>query len=260
MAFFIFTTMKVLAIIPARYASTRFPGKPLVQIAGKSMIQRVYEQSKKSKLIDRVIVATDHNKIEEELIKIGADYMLTSENHVNGTERCAEVVNRLKENYDIILNIQGDEPFIQANQLDQLIQSFNHKETQISTLIKPINHFNSLENPNEVKVVKASNNKALYFSRSPIPHVRGVKMEEWLNHQSFYSHIGVYGFRKEVLLEIVNIPQGKLEKAESLEQLRWLEAGYYISVNETNFKSLGVDTSEDLIHVENFLKQNPEFI
>ncbi len=260
MAFFIFTLMKVLAIIPARYASTRFPGKPLVQIAGKSMIQRVYEQSKKSKLIDQVIVATDHPLIEEELVKIGADYMLTSEHHNNGTERCAEVLQNINNSFDIVLNIQGDEPFIQASQIDQLIQSFENKNTQISTLIKPVTHHSSLENPNEVKVVKASNKKALYFSRSPIPHVRGYDMKDWLNHHNFYTHIGVYGFRTDVLLELVNIPQGKLEKAESLEQLRWLEAGYYIAVSETNFKSLGVDTAEDLIHVENFLKQNPEFI
>jgi len=245
--------MRILGIIPARYASTRFPAKPLVEIAGKSMIQRVYEQVKKSKVITTVIVATDHNEIFNHVKKFGGEVCMTKESHVSGTDRCYEALMQQKETYDYVINIQGDEPFIQPEQIDLLASRLDSK-TEIATLVKSIDQQEQLFNPNVVKAVVSNRHEALYFSRSTIPHIRNTPENEWLPNHTFYKHIGMYAYRTDILEQLTKLPVSTLEKAESLEQLRWLENGFRIAVAETKTETIGIDTPEDLQKATEYLK------
>ncbi len=235
----------ILGIIPARYASTRFPGKPLADIGGKSMIQRVYEQVKKSKRVTDAIVATDNQEIFDHVTKFGGRVRMTKESHVSGTDRCYEALTLQKAPFDYVINIQGDEPFIQPEQIDLLAGLLDGK-TEIATLVKKIEDREQLFNPNVVKAVVAANGEALYFSRSTVPHVRNAPETDWLSKHSFYKHIGMYAYRTDVLKRLTELPVSSLEKAESLEQLRWLENGFRIKVAETKTETIGIDTPEDL--------------
>ena len=237
--------MKILGIIPARYASTRFPAKPLADIAGKTMVEWVYSQAKKSSKLDKVIVATDNELIYNHLKEKGGEVCMTSENHVSGTDRCAEALNLSKGEFDYVINIQGDEPFIDPRQID-LLASLLDGKVELATLIKKISDPAALHNSNVVKVITNNHNEAIYFSRSPLPHLRNVESKNWLSHRDYFKHIGMYGYRADVLNDITKLEPSSLEKAESLEQLRWIENGYKIKVVETNIESMGIDTPEDL--------------
>lgn len=242
--------MKTLGIIPARFASTRFPGKPLALIGGKTMIERVYAQCQKSSLTD-IIVATDDERIYDHVKSFG-QVIMTSTHHQSGTDRCQEVIEKLPKTYDYVINIQGDEPFIDPAQIN-LLYSLLNGETEIATLIKKIENPEHLFNSNVVKVVKGVTNQALYFSRSPIPFVRGKSEKDWLFNQTFYKHIGLYAYRTDVLKRISALKPSALEKAESLEQLRWLENGYSILTAETEIETFGIDSPEDLEAAKNAL-------
>lgn len=235
----------ILGIIPARYASTRFPAKPLADIAGKSMIQRVYEQVKKSTLITDVVVATDNTEIMNHVTQFGGRVCMTRESHVSGTDRCFEALTLQKAKFDYVINIQGDEPFIQPEQIDLLAKLLDDK-TEIATLVKKLEDKDQLFNPNVVKAVVSEKGEALYFSRATVPHIRNTDESEWLNKHTFYKHIGMYAYRTDVLKQLTALPVSKLEKAESLEQLRWLENGFRIKVAETKTETIGIDTPEDL--------------
>jgi 3-deoxy-manno-octulosonate cytidylyltransferase (CMP-KDO synthetase) len=237
--------MKILGIIPARYASTRFPGKPLVDIAGKSMIQRVYEQAKKCIHLAEVTVATDDDRIFEHVHHFGGKAVMTSPDHQSGTDRCAEVAEKYAE-YNVIINIQGDEPYIDPEQISKLISCFNDAGTQIATLIKKISTNEELHNINSPKVILNKHSEAIYFSRSPLPHVRGQEPQNWLQHFTYFKHIGIYGYRGDILQQITKLPVSSLEKAESLEQLRWIENSYKIKVAETEIETISIDTPDDL--------------
>lgn len=245
--------MKILGIIPARHASTRFPAKALIDIYGKSMVQRVYEQSKKCIDLSEVIVATDDEKIYNHVEQFGGKAMMTSTQHQSGTDRCAEVSAALPE-FDVIVNIQGDEPFINPEQISKVVASFTDVKTVLATLVKKIESEEELVNTNTPKVVLNNSSEAIYFSRSAIPHIRGQEIQNWLQHHTFYKHIGIYGYRADVLQAITKLPVSSLEKAESLEQLRWIENGYRIKVAETDIETLAIDTPADL---ENLLKKYP---
>lgn len=236
--------MKTLGIIPARYASSRFPGKALVNIAGKSMLQRVYEQALQAQLLDAVIIATDDERIFDHCNAFQGNVIMTSPDHQSGTDRCAEVARQIAD-YELIVNIQGDEPFIDPGQIDLAIGPLK-KDGQISTLAKKIESAEALFNPNVVKVVFDKNHRAMYFSRHPIPYVRGELQSDWLQEPRHFKHIGLYGFRRDTLLEISTLPLGVYERSESLEQLRWLEHGYPITINLTDRETIGIDTPEDL--------------
>lgn len=238
--------MKILGIIPSRYGSTRFPGKPLIDINGKTMIQRVYEQAQQSGHLTDVIVATDDERIFEHVKSFDGKVMMTSATHESGTDRCAEVIANIDDEYQIVINIQGDEPFIDPNQINQLCQCFDDEKTDIATLIKKIDSQEELFNPNKPKVVIDDNNFALLFSRSTIPHLKGEDQENWLSKQEYFKHIGIYGYRTTVLKKIAALPVSKLEQAEGLEQLRWLENGLNIKVAITTFEAIAIDTPEDL--------------
>ena len=242
----------IVAIIPARYASTRFPGKPLALIHGKPMIQRVYEQALICTSLDRIIVATDDERIESTVKKFGGEVMITSDEHQSGTERCAEVISRLNGSYEVVINVQGDEPFIVPEQIEMLCSCFTKNSTQIATLIKHITSTEELFNPNIVKVVTKENGEALYFSRSSIPHHRDVLENYWVSMGIYYKHIGIYGYRSEVLHKIISLPPNELEKAESLEQLRWLANGFRIQTAITDAETIAIDTVEDLHRAEKF--------
>ena len=243
--------MKIIGIIPARYASSRFPGKPLADIQGKSMIRRVYEQASKAPSLSKVVVATDDKRICDHVKEWGGEVEMTSVNHPSGTDRCIEVLNRQNETYDVIINIQGDEPFIDPSQIEMLSNSFNNKETQIASLAKKIEEEEELFNPNNVKVVIGESGKALYFSRAAIPFVRGVEPDDYLNYADFYKHIGLYAYRVDILRKIGELPLAKLEETESLEQLRWLSADYKIDMKITEIEAISVDTPEDLLKLTN---------
>lgn len=249
--------MEILGIIPARYGSTRFPGKPLVNIGDKSMIQRVYEQSHKG--IDEVYVATDNNRIFDHVKAFGGNVVMTSDKHRSGTERCREAMDSIMSGTlsepDIVVNIQGDEPFIDVEQIKTLISCFNDSETDIATLVKKAVKPEEIFDENKPKVVFDNNNFALYFSRSVIPYVRGLKEEEWKDAHDFYCHIGIYAYRKDILQRITRLEMSGLEKAESLEQLRWLQNGFRIKVAETFTESLGIDTPADLQKALRFLSK-----
>lgn len=244
---------KILGIIPARYASTRFPAKPLVDIAGKSMVEWVYTQAKKSTALTKVVVATDNQKIFDHIIKFGGDACMTSEDHVSGTDRCFEALNAQKEEYDYVINIQGDEPFIDPIQIN-LLASLLDGKTELATLAKRIEKEEQLFNPNVVKIVFNHLQEALYFSRSTIPHIRNSEQSQWLSKHSFYKHIGMYAYRTDILEKIKKLSVSPLEKAESLEQLRWLDNGFRIKVAETDIETIGIDTPQDLNHALAYLK------
>lgn len=246
--------MKILGIIPARYASTRFPAKPLADLAGLSMIQRVYTQVSKSKKITKVIVATDHTEIAKHVLEFGGSVCMTSENHASGTDRCYEVLSKEQELFDYVINIQGDEPFISPDQID-LLASLLNGETELATLIKKLETQQQLTNPNIVKVVTNESKEAMYFSRSPIPFWRG-KETDWVKQHTYYKHIGMYGYRSDILKRITSLNVSTLEKAESLEQLRWLENGFKIKTAETTIETLGIDTPADLEHALQYLKSH----
>lgn len=242
--------MQFTGIIPARYASTRFPGKPLVEIQGMSMIERVYRQALQASSLDKVLVATDDTRIFEHVQSFG-NVVYTSPDHPSGTDRCFEAALLMQSQWgiaedDVIVNIQGDEPFIHPAQIDMICKLFDNAATRIATLIKPITNPQDLWNENVVKVVRAANGNALYFSRSPIPFCRGTQKDNWLVHNTYFKHIGMYAYRMGVLKQITTLMPSQLEKTESLEQLRWLENGFAISTHVTELESLSVDTPEDL--------------
>jgi 3-deoxy-manno-octulosonate cytidylyltransferase (CMP-KDO synthetase) len=234
----------ILGIIPARYASTRFPGKPLVMIDGKPMIQRVYEQALKADL-DAVVVATDDVRIADTVRSFGGNVVMTSENHPSGTDRCAEALQLFEGDWKAVVNIQGDEPYIQPSQINA-VASLLKNGAPIATLVKKIDSAEELSNINSPKVVLSNTGNALYFSRQPIPHQKGIDISEWLNHGNYYKHIGIYGYQSAILPELTQLKQSKLEMAESLEQLRWLENGYTIKTAETAENTVAIDTPEDL--------------
>jgi 3-deoxy-manno-octulosonate cytidylyltransferase (CMP-KDO synthetase) len=237
--------MKIIGIIPARFLSSRFPAKPLADIAGKSMIHRVYTQAESSGKFSKVVVATDDKRIFVHVKSFGGDVCMTSPNHPSGTDRCYEALLFQDGTYDYVVNIQGDEPFISPLQIGHLISVLDGN-TELATLAKKITDTDQLFNSNVVKVVTDAEGFALYFSRSPIPHARGTEMSQWLTRVTYYKHIGMYGYRADTLGKISALKPTPLERTESLEQLRWLEHGYRIRVAETDIETIGVDTPEDL--------------
>lgn len=247
--------LKFIAIIPARYASTRFPGKPLAQLGGMPVIERVYRQV--AGVVESVVVATDDQRILRAVEAFGGRAVMTSDKHRSGTDRCWEAYQKQGEEYDVVINVQGDEPFIAHSQLRAIMACFEDESTDIATLVKPFaeeDGLAALENPNSPKVVLDAESRAIYFSRSVIPYLRGVEREQWLSHHTFYKHIGMYAFRREALREVTSLQPSSLEKAESLEQLRWLENGYKIGVGISDVETVGIDTPEDLERAEEFLK------
>ena len=249
--------MKFLGIIPARYASVRFPGKPLADMRGKPMIQRVYEQAYRH--VDALYVATDDERIKAAVEQFGGYAMLTSPNCRSGTERCCEAFCRMDEPFDVVINIQGDEPFIHPDQIELLKTCFDKPDVQIATLVKPFSVGDDFEtalfNPNTPKVVLDTNNRAIYFSRSVIPYIRGKAYTTWLSAHLFYKHIGLYAYRSETLQTIAGLPPSPLETAESLEQLRWIENGYAIQTAVTHHETIGIDTPEDMARALAYLDQ-----
>ena len=243
--------MKFIAIIPARYASTRFPGKPLAILGGKPVIQRVYEQV--SSVLDEVYVATDDDRIFQAVEAFGGRAVMTSDRHRSGTDRIQEAATTIGTDADVVINVQGDEPFIHPSQIESLCRCFDNPTTQIATLGKPFETIEAVKNPNSPKIVVDNQGFALYFSRSVIPFVRGVAEAEWLSRYPFLKHLGLYAYRREVLREVTQLPMSSLETAESLEQLRWLQNGYRIRVAETNIETVGIDTPDDLERAEQFL-------
>src|ERR1035437_7740946 len=243
--------LRFVGIIPARYASTRFPGKPLVDIDGKTMIQRVYDQV--SKALNNVYVATDDKRIFDAVMSFGGKAIMTSDQHKSGTDRCFEAFSKLEEWFDVVINIQGDEPFIQPQQIAELQKCFSEPDTQIATLAKKVTEkdgFEFLSNPNNPKLVINKQNEAMYFSRSVIPFRRGAESAEWLSLHAYLKHVGIYAYRADVLRELTQLEQSPLEIAESLEQLRWLENGFRIKVGYTDVETVGIDTPEDLEKVK----------
>ena len=243
--------MKFIGIIPARYASTRFPGKPLAMLGGRTVIQRVYEQA--TAVLEEAYVATDDERIFQCVEQFGGRAIMTRADHKSGTDRIEEAAEKIDTDADVIINIQGDEPFIQTFQIKTLMQLFENTDTQIGTLGKRFESIEAVMNPNSPKIVTDSNGFALYFSRSVIPYVRGQEQATWLQHFPYLKHLGLYAYRREVLREVTKMPQSPLEKAESLEQLRWLENGYRIRVGLTDVETVGIDTPDDLKRAEEFL-------
>ena len=249
--------MKVVGIIPARYASTRFPGKPLALIKGKPMIQRVYEQALKSKL-DAVVIATDDVRIADAVMDFGGQYVMTSPNHRSGTDRCCEALDLLKTKYDAVVNIQGDEPFIDPKQIDLLVDLIVRDDTSLASLAKRIDDADELFSPNAVKVVVNQEGNAMYFSRNPIPFMRNVDRDEWLAKGRFYKHIGIYAYKADVLHQVARMEPSALEQAESLEQLRWLENGLAIRMALSDAENISIDTPDDLHRAEQYAQTKPE--
>ena len=240
--------MRILGIIPARYASTRFPAKALVDIGGKSMVQRVYEQASKAKQLDQVIVATDDERILKHVEDFGGKAVMTDTNHQSGTDRCYEALAKTEGEYQYVINIQGDEPFISPEPINELAGVLNG-DTELATLVKVIDSEDILFNHNVPKAVLNRKDEVMYFSRQTIPYLRNAEQEDWLKMHRFYKHIGIYAYRVDVLAEITKLPVSSLEKAEALEQLRWLENGYAIRAVITSDDSHGVDTPDDLERV-----------
>ncbi len=239
---------QILGLIPARYGSTRFPGKPLADIGGKTMIQRVYEQAKKQ--LEHVYVATDDDRIKDAVVNFGGKVIMTDEGHQSGTDRCAEALEKVQKienlNFDAVINIQGDEPFVSPDQIKLLTDCFNDDRTELATLAKIIKEETELFDANKPKVIMDKNDNAIYFSRLPIPFFRGKPEKTWVNHHKYYSHIGLYGYRSDILQKITQLSPSSLELSESLEQLRWIENGYTIKVKETDQETISIDTKEDL--------------
>lgn len=248
--------MRIAAIIPARYHSTRLPAKPLQKLGGKSIIEWVYSAVKA--VIKDVVVATDDVRIAEEVERFGGCAIMTSEAHRSGTDRCAEALTKMGGDYDVVINVQGDEPFIRREHIEALIACFNNPETEIATLAKPMTSAEDMvdiHNPNNVKVVTDLRGRALYFSRAAIPFQRDVEQSEWSKHHTYLKHIGIYAFRTQTLWDVTSLDASSLEQTEKLEQLRWLEHGYYISVAKTPYATMGIDTPEDLQRAEKMLKK-----
>jgi len=243
--------MKFIGIIPARYASTRFPGKPLAMLGGKPVIQRVYEQV--VSVLGEAYVATDDERIRQAVEGFGGIAVMTRTDHKSGTDRIEEAATLIGTTADVIINVQGDEPFIQRSQLETVKNLFDDPQVQIGTLGKPFETMEAVENPNSPKIITDLNGYAMYFSRSVIPFIRGKEREEWIGHFPFLKHIGLYAYRREVLAQITRLPQSPLELAESLEQLRWLQNGYRIKVGLTDVETVGIDTPEDLQRAEALL-------
>ncbi len=245
--------MKIIGIIPARYASTRLPGKPLIDINGITMINRVYNQVSKCNKLTDIIIATDDERIYNHAKSFNANVAMTSESHQTGTDRCYEVASKINLNDDdIVVNIQGDEPFIEPEQIDLLIKCFENKDVEIATLVKYVSNKEDVFSNSVMKVIVDKNNKALYFSRTPIPYIRDIEKEKWCENFNYIKHIGIYGYKYKTLKEITLLPKSSLEKAESLEQLRWLENGYSISINYTTHDSFSIDTQEDVLKAEKY--------
>lgn len=239
----------IVGIIPARYASSRFPGKPLIDIRGKSMIQRVYEQAAKSKSLSKIVVATDDARIYDHVLSFRGIAVMTEAHHPSGTDRCWDALQQLTESYQYVINIQGDEPFIDPAQIDELAAILQDGSVELATQMIPVTSHELLFDDGEVKIVLNENKEALYFSRMVIPFIKGVEKEEWHLHHTYYRHVGMYAYRRDVLEKITKLPVSSLEKAESLEQLRWLEHGYKIKCTTTKFESHCIDTPEDVVKV-----------
>jgi 3-deoxy-manno-octulosonate cytidylyltransferase (CMP-KDO synthetase) len=243
----------IIGIIPARFASTRFPGKPLADILGKSMLQRVYEQSSKSKFLKRVVVATDDERIFDHVKSFGGDVVMTVEHHPSGTDRCWDAAQQIDEAFNYVINVQGDEPFIKPGQIDELASALDGN-IELATQMVAVNSYDLLTDKGEVKIVLSKNNEAMYFSRSIIPFIKNVDEKEWLQHHTYYRHVGMYAYRKDILAKITKLPVSSLEKAESLEQLRWIENGFKVKCVVTHYDSHCVDTPEDLEKAIQMLK------
>lgn len=244
--------MKFIGIIPARYASTRFPGKPLALLGGKPVIQHVYE--KVAAVLEAAYVATDDERIYDVVKSFGDQVVMTRTDHKSGTDRIEEAIEKIGGEWDVVVNVQGDEPFVAKNQLDTICHCFDDPTTQIATLGKPFESMEAVQNPNSPKIVVDNMGFAMYFSRSVIPYVRGKEMSSWLTHYPFLKHLGIYAYRKDVLRQVTQLPQSSLEIAESLEQLRWLQNGFKIKVGTTDVETVGIDTPQDLERAEEFLK------
>jgi 3-deoxy-manno-octulosonate cytidylyltransferase (CMP-KDO synthetase) len=244
--------MKFIGIIPARYASTRFPGKPLALLGGKPVIQHVYE--KVAAVLEAAYVATDDERIYDVVKEFGGQVVMTRTDHKSGTDRIEEAIEKIGGEWDVVVNVQGDEPFVSKSQLDTICHCFDDPTTQIATLGKPFESMEAVQNPNSPKIVVDNMGFAMYFSRSVIPYVRGKEKSSWLTHYPFLKHLGIYAYRKDVLRQITQLPQSSLEIAESLEQLRWLQNGFKIKVGTTDVETVGIDTPQDLERAEEFLK------
>lgn len=244
--------MKFIGIIPARYASTRFPGKPLALLGGKPVIQHVYE--KVAAVLEAAYVATDDERIYDVVKAFGGQVVMTRTDHKSGTDRIEEAIEKIGGEWDVVVNVQGDEPFVAKNQLDTICHCFDDPTTQIATLGKPFESMEAVLNPNSPKIVVDNMGFAMYFSRSVIPYVRGKEKSSWLTHYPFLKHLGIYAYRKDVLRQVTQLPQSSLEIAESLEQLRWLQNGFKIKVGTTDVETVGIDTPQDLERAEEFLK------
>ncbi|MBP7919050.1 MAG: 3-deoxy-manno-octulosonate cytidylyltransferase [Prevotella sp.] len=244
--------MKFIGIIPARYASTRFPGKPLALLGGKPVIQHVYE--KVAAVLEAAYVATDDERIYDVVKSFGGQVVMTRTDHKSGTDRIEEAIEKIGGEWDVVVNVQGDEPFVAKSQLDTICHCFDDPTTQIATLGKPFESMEAVQNPNSPKIVVDNMGFAMYFSRSVIPYLRGKEMSSWLTHYPFLKHLGIYAYRKDVLRQVTQLPQSSLEIAESLEQLRWLQNGFKIKVGTTDVETVGIDTPQDLERAEEFLK------
>lgn len=244
--------MKFIGIIPARYASTRFPGKPLALLGGKPVIQHVYE--KVAAVLEAAYVATDDERIYDVVKSFDGQVVMTRTDHKSGTDRIEEAIEKIGGEWDVVVNVQGDEPFVAKSQLDTICHCFDDPTTQIATLGKPFESMEAVQNPNSPKIVVDNMGFAMYFSRSVIPYVRGKEMSSWLTHYPFLKHLGIYAYRKDVLRQVTQLPQSSLEIAESLEQLRWLQNGFKIKVGTTDVETVGIDTPQDLERAEEFLK------
>lgn len=244
--------MKFIGIIPARYASTRFPGKPLALLGGKPVIQHVYE--KVAAVLEAAYVATDDERIYDVVKSFGGQVVMTRTDHKSGTDRIEEAIEKIGGEWDVVVNVQGDEPFVAKSQLDTICHCFDDPTTQIATLGKPFESMEAVQNPNSPKIVVDNMGFAMYFSRSVIPYVRGKEKSSWLTHYPFLKHLGIYAYRKDVLRQVSQLPQSSLEIAESLEQLRWLQNGFKIKVGTTDVETVGIDTPQDLERAEKFLK------
>lgn len=244
--------MKFIGIIPARYASMRFPGKPLALLGGKPVIQHVYE--KVAAVLEAAYVATDDERIYDVVKSFGGQVVMTRTDHKSGTDRIEEAIEKIGGEWDVVVNVQGDEPFVAKSQLDTICHCFDYPTTQIATLGKPFESMEAVQNPNSPKIVVDNMGFAMYFSRSVIPYVRGKEKSSWLTHYPFLKHLGIYAYRKDVLRQVTQLPQSSLEIAESLEQLRWLQNGFKIKVGTTDVETVGIDTPQDLERAEEFLK------
>lgn len=249
----------IAGIIPARYASTRFPGKPLAKIEGKTMIHRVYEQAAQSKSLNKVVVATDDDRIARHVKDFGGEVIITSDKHPSGTDRCAEVAEKLGADYRYVINIQGDEPFIDPGQIDTLADVLQDGTTEIATLIIPVDNHDVLFDMGEVKVVLNPKMEALYFSRSVIPFLKDVPAKEWHLRRMYYRHVGMYAYRSDILSKLTKLPVSSLEKAESLEQLRWLEAGYKVKCAVTHHDSHCIDTPDDIDKILSLMRGRKKY-